>query len=169
MNIFYTNPDPIACAHEHCHVHQIKMIVEYAQLLSTAHAVIDGDYVGYKPTHVNHPSAIWVRQSADNYEWLWECAITLCELYARRTDKEHKTEAVLWNLRSSPRLLAYHGITEPSIAAPPKYKLIAIARNVDTAYQAYLNDKFAEWKSRDKPLPVVFDEVPEWYVEKSYD
>ncbi|AUS01948.1 hypothetical protein NVP3058O_030 [Vibrio phage 3.058.O._10N.286.46.B8] len=42
MNIFFTNECPIQSANEHNHVHQTKMIVEYAQLLSTAHRLIDG-------------------------------------------------------------------------------------------------------------------------------
>ena len=43
MNIFYLNKDPKICAEQHCDKHVVKMIVEYAQLLSTAHRVIDGE------------------------------------------------------------------------------------------------------------------------------
>ena len=65
---------------------------EYAQLLSTAHRVLDGveliglsdsgrkkkfwtlgdsrDYTLYKATHIHHPSAVWARQSTMNYYWL---------------------------------------------------------------------------------------------------
>jgi len=43
MNIFYLNKDPKVCAEQHCDKHVVKMIVEYAQLLSTAHRVIDGE------------------------------------------------------------------------------------------------------------------------------
>lgn len=35
MNIFVSNLDPIKCASDHCITHQIKMISEYTQLLST--------------------------------------------------------------------------------------------------------------------------------------
>ena len=39
--------------------------------ISTAHRVLDGDTAAdagaYQITHKNHPSAIWVRQSADHY------------------------------------------------------------------------------------------------------
>jgi hypothetical protein len=64
MNIFYTNENPIIAAQDHCLVHQNKMIIEYAQLLSSAHHILDGEYAIdgiYKATHKNHPSAIWVR------------------------------------------------------------------------------------------------------------
>ena len=43
MNIFYLNRDPIECALQHCDKHVVKMIIEYAQLMSTAHRVLDGE------------------------------------------------------------------------------------------------------------------------------
>jgi len=82
MNIFYLDKDPRICAENHCDKHCVKMILEYAQLLSTAHRVLDGDPnqelpdgrqdVLYKATHVNHPSAVWVRQNEANYKWLYK-------------------------------------------------------------------------------------------------
>lgn len=51
MNIFYTNECPIQAALDHNKVHQVKMIVEHCQLLATAHFELDGEVVGYKPTH----------------------------------------------------------------------------------------------------------------------
>ena len=85
MNIFYLDKHVSRCAAMHNDKHCIKMILEYAQLLSTAHRVIDGtlvegqsksgrkqkqyilpderDGILYSATHINHPSAIWVRKS----------------------------------------------------------------------------------------------------------
>ena len=42
MNIFYLNEDPRIAGEEHCDKH-VKMTIEYCQLLSTAHRVLD-DY-----------------------------------------------------------------------------------------------------------------------------
>jgi hypothetical protein len=42
MNIFYLSHDPVQCAQWHVDKHCVKMILESAQLLSTAHRVIDG-------------------------------------------------------------------------------------------------------------------------------
>jgi len=39
MNIFYLDPQPRLCAQYHCDKHVVKMILEYAQLLSTAHRI----------------------------------------------------------------------------------------------------------------------------------
>ena len=64
MNIFYLDKNPRTCATMHLDKHCVKMILEYAQLLSTAHRVCDGDSFAdtqefYKATHINHPSAIF--------------------------------------------------------------------------------------------------------------
>ncbi len=42
MNIFYLDRDPRICAEMHLDKHCVKMIIEYAQLMSTAHRVLDG-------------------------------------------------------------------------------------------------------------------------------
>ena len=45
MNIFYLDKDPKVCAEMHLDKHSSKMMVEYAQLMSTAHRVLDGKEV----------------------------------------------------------------------------------------------------------------------------
>ena len=106
MNIFYLDHDVYNCAEMHNDKHVVKMILEYAQLLSTAHRFLDGtvssglsktgrkqtryvlsdhrEHVLYGATHINHPSAVWVRQSYDNYIWLSNMLIALCEEYTHR-------------------------------------------------------------------------------------
>ena len=47
MNIFYLDKDPIVAAQMSCDKHVCKMIIESAQMLSTAHRMIDGvQYTG---------------------------------------------------------------------------------------------------------------------------
>ena len=47
MNIFYLHKDPKICAEMHLDKHCTKMLIEYAQLMSTAHRVLDGlEYEG---------------------------------------------------------------------------------------------------------------------------
>ena len=41
MNIFYLDRDPGIAAAMHCDKHVVKMILETAQMLSTAHRVLD--------------------------------------------------------------------------------------------------------------------------------
>ena len=44
MNIFYLNYNPKTCAQMHNDSHCSKMIIEYAQLMSTAHRYLDGEF-----------------------------------------------------------------------------------------------------------------------------
>jgi len=94
MNVFYLDSDPKQCAMLHTDKHVVKMILEYSQLLSTAHYVCDGATPEgmYKPTHINHPSAVWVRKSEHNYIWLCNLLLELCNEYTYRYAKTHKVE-----------------------------------------------------------------------------
>ena len=71
MNIFFTDSDPEIAAQSLDNLRLNKMILETAQLLSTAlreHGYECEDI--YKSTHKNHPSAIWTRKTTGNFEWL---------------------------------------------------------------------------------------------------
>ena len=95
MNIFYLHNDPQVCAAYHCDKHVVKMILEYAQLLSTAHHELDGvpSIECYKKTHVNHPCTKWVRESLQNYRWLMRLITGLNDEYRKRYNKDvnHKS------------------------------------------------------------------------------
>lgn len=93
MNIFYLSTDPKKAAKYMYNKHVVKMILESAQLLCTAHVISDGENanVPYKATHKNHPSAIWTRESISNYKWLYDHMIALGEEYTRRYGKKHLT------------------------------------------------------------------------------
>jgi hypothetical protein len=93
MNIFYLSTDPQKAAKYMYNKHVVKMILESAQLLCTAHIISDGENanVPYKATHKNHPSAIWARESISNYVWLYDHMMALGEEYTRRYGKKHLT------------------------------------------------------------------------------
>ena len=62
MNIFYLDEKTSEAAKLHCDKHVVKMIVEYGQLLSTAHRVLDGElYIdsssGRKIKRWQHPDS----------------------------------------------------------------------------------------------------------------
>jgi len=61
MNIFFLSTDPAEAAEMSCDRHSIKMILESAQMLSTALRLhgYDGDEYIYGKTHISHPSTIW--------------------------------------------------------------------------------------------------------------
>ena len=90
MNIFYLDKNQTECAKAHYDTHVVKMILESAQLLSTAHHLLGG--IGpYKKTHDNHPSAVWVRNNVSHYMWLYILMEELGKEYTHRFGKVHKT------------------------------------------------------------------------------
>jgi hypothetical protein len=140
MNIFYLHKDPVEAAKLQYNKHVVKMILESAQMLCTAHHEIMGDdaNVPYKRAHVNHPSTIWARRSAQNYVWLYDHFVALAQEYKKRYGKDHlsytKCEPYL---RFLPGGLPYTGFTQPPQAMPDEYK-------DECSIQAYWNYYIAE-------------------------
>jgi hypothetical protein len=164
------------------------MILEYAQLLSTAHRVLDGvlstgvgptgrkrfvytladnrDTVLYGATHVNHPSAVWVRQSDKNYDWLFALFQALMNEYTYRYGRVHATSKLELYLARIPDNMPWKPFTEPTPAMPDDVKVL---REVYTdryefdslaSYRNYyIQNKthLANWKNR---------EVPNWFITK---
>ena len=155
MNIFYLDRDPVQCAMMHCDKHVVKMILEYAQLLSTAHHVIDVEprIDCYRATHKNHPSAVWARDNRSNYHWLWKLLDNLLVEYNFRYGKTHKTESsgIFENLRKLPYELPGGKFTDPPQCMPDYCK----APDAVIGYRNYyIKEKsyMARWKNTDSPL-----------------
>ena len=140
MNIFYVDENPVKAAECLVDKHVVKMILESAQLLSTAHRVLDGEMhiekvngrkhtswilpdarndVMYQATHMNHPSAVWCRQSVENYIWLVEHFFGLMNEYIHRYKKIHKCNGELSFMLQSPpfNLKEYDATPMPSCMA----------------------------------------------------
>lgn len=98
MNIFCLDESPEISAQYHCDKHVVKMIVESAQMLSTAHRVIDSideSSTLYKIAHRNHPSTKWTMESDANYHWHYRLFAALCNEYTHRYGKIHMTDSKL--------------------------------------------------------------------------
>jgi hypothetical protein len=134
MNVFFVDRNPSIAGRSLCDVHTVKMIVESAQLLSTARLSV-GQEAPYKATHRNHPCAIWARAHTQNYEWLVEHLRALCAEYTRRYGKTHATEKYLAALATPVDLPA--GWSEPAQAMPDEYK----HEDPVEAYRAYYRFK----------------------------
>jgi len=129
MNIFYLDKDPVKAAKMQYNKHVVKMILESAQMLCTAHHVLDNrirllDDIPYKITHVNHPSTIWCRQSIPNYMWLYNHMIALGKEYTKRYGKNHLTITKCKEpLSVSPEGIdTYVSFTQPPQCMPDEYK-----------------------------------------------
>jgi hypothetical protein len=153
--------------------HVVKMILETAQLLSTAHRLLDGtesidtssgrkkkvyklpddrDTVLYSATHANHPSAVWARQSVENYNWLVDHLFALSDEYTYRYGKTHLTITKLGIPIASPPLnLKEWDMTPMPSCMDEQYKIgedpIANYRN----YYKYGKASMHSWKKREAP------------------
>lgn len=172
MNIFMTNENPVLSAKEHCLVHNRKMILEYAQMLSTTHHHFQSPNCSsvYKIAHYNHPSTKWVREHFQNYNWLFQCWQQLLIQFEQISNKSHAASRLYEFLIVNPHFQEkvyvneFHETTKLPCAMPNEYKL---HENPILNYHEYLNAKFSEWKSRKRPVRVEFPFIkPDWYKEK---
>ena len=157
MNIFYLDPHPATAAQQCCDKHVVKMILESAQMLSTAHRVLDknDNELLYKEAHKNHPSTKWVREGVLNYQWLYAHFVALGEEYTARYGKVHVSITKLKNfLKSPPKHIPNKLFSEPPQCMPDVYKQKS---SVDAYRSYYKGEKadFATWKE-----PTV---VPSWW------
>jgi hypothetical protein len=175
MNIFYVDPDPIVAAQSLVDKHVVKMILESAQLLSTAHRYLDGrevegktktgrkarrwvlndarESVIYSATHINHPSAAWCRESVENYNWLVEHFFALGSEYTHRYGKVHKcfTTDLAYMLQSPPHSLKEYDWTEMPSCMDKQY---IISGNPLTNYRNYYilgKSRMHKWTNRNQP------------------
>jgi hypothetical protein len=181
MNIFYLDSNVAKCAEYHNDKHVVKMILEYAQLLSTAHRVLDGtvwteekyvagslppryrkakrwklfddstDSVLYKATHINHPSAVWARQSNNNYNWLYCLFVSLMSEYTYRYGKTHACARLAPYLQRTPKNIPVGYLTQPTPAMPDNVKIAG--DSIKSYRNYYINNKahLASWKKRSTP------------------
>jgi hypothetical protein len=150
MNIFVLDLNPELAAKYHCDRHVIKMILETAQLLSTAHWKTGGT-APYKATHASHPCAKWARESIENYSWLCVLGLELCKEYTKRYGKVHKTQSVLEWLSTNVPNLPKKPLTPFAIAMTPDY---VVEGDVVASYRNYYKGaktSFATWKTQSPP------------------
>jgi hypothetical protein len=180
MNIFFLHSNPETCAQMHNDKHTVKMAIEYAQLMSTAHRVLDGeerivynevpntypvkyrkktiwmmvdvaaDNELYKATHINHPSAIWTRMSRENYEWLFLMWQYLLEEYTHRYGKVHACSKLTDRLSVAPMNIKDAPFTDPLVAMPDEYVVDSVVESYRNYYNKAKAD-FSTWKNRNTP------------------
>lgn len=166
MNIFTTSKCPIESAIALPTNLVNKMQIESAQLLCTAHYVLDSVQKPYKPTHVNHPCAVFTRTSKANYIWLYEHFRALCGEYTYRTGKVHKTSELLETLSVPPVNASDKELSIDFMCMPDEYKKTL---DVHKNYQLYLIAKFKEWTVRTDKRQIHVSwtnrNSPKWWIE----
>jgi hypothetical protein len=170
MNIFYLDQDPKTCAEMHVDKHVCKMVIEYAQLMCTTHRVLDGQmYIDktknnriikrwrldddrelrlMKPTMMNHPSAIWLRQSDKNYVWLYQMWCELLKEFTYRYGKVHATARLIPDLARLPDNITIGEFTGPIPAMPDDCKVPGNSLQSYHNYYATKKEHLWSWKGK---------------------
>lgn len=154
MNIFYIDRDPVKAAKWLVDSHVVKMVLEGAQMLSTAHFVIDGAQIPgtYTPTHINHPCSIWVRQSYFNYRWLYNHTMAIAAEYTHRYGKVHKTaQTVMPLLKPAPQNIDDIYSTDPPLCMPDEYKISSDAVESYRYFYTHGKKHLHKWKNANPP------------------
>ena len=128
MNIFYLHSDPVKAAQIQYNKHVVKMILESAQMLCTAHHCYGNAEqklnVPYKQAHLNHPSTIWARKSRATYRWLYLHMMALGDEYTKRYGKIHLTITKCAKFLNVPPVhIQGDEWSEPPQAMPDQYKV----------------------------------------------
>ncbi len=145
MNIFYLHQDPIVAPQYLYNKHCVKMILETAQMLCTAHhhwneqGGIPTDYIPYRKAYFNHPSTKWARESKANYIWLWEYFMSINVEYFKRYDKVH----LCWTtckdvLKDAPIGITDKPFTQPPQCMPDEFKAES---SIDAYWNYYIKAK----------------------------
>ena len=128
MNIFYLHSDPVKAAQIQYNKHVVKMILESAQMLCTAHHCYGNAEqklnVPYKQAHLNHPSTVWARKSRATYRWLYLHMMALGDEYTKRYSKTHLTITKCAEFLNIPPVhIQGDEWSEPPQAMPDQYKV----------------------------------------------
>ena len=181
MNIFLLDESPGVAARMHCDKHVPKMIVESAQMLSTAHRMLDGVFekrpsksgktmskywclpderesIMYKAVHMHDPCTVWTTQSNNNYTWHWVHFAALCDEYAYRYGKVHATDKLLRKaLQSLPRNIPIGYLTPQPLAMKSNPECMNES-DVVGSYRSFYQTKQARFK-----MVWTKREVPKWF------
>ena len=154
MNIFLLDSNPKNAAQMMCDKHVVKMILESAQMLCTAHHISDKNVPKhfYRMTHQNHPCTRWVTQATGNYKWLFQHFSSLCKEYTYRYGKIHLTQKKLWNeLKHPPKNLPHGPRTYFVLAMPEKFKCDCAVTSYRNYYRHKSRQFVMKWSRRKKP------------------
>lgn len=165
MNIFVTHTCPEICAQSLDNKRMVKMVLETAQILSTAIFINNpmGNYSYiYKPTHLKHPCTLWASLTSSNWQWLLKHFISLCHEYTWRYKKTHASYKILPYLTSYKEMIKEGPLTPFANCTRAEALKIDFKHMEDTheAYRQYLSRK---WQNDKHPPLWTHRNTPIWY------
>ena len=162
MNIFYLHSDSKVAASYFYDKHKVKMILECAQMLCTAHIALGNEDVPYKKSHLNHPSSVWVRANNENYQWLYNHMLALGEEYTKRYKRTHLTITKCKDILAvAPLNIPTGSFNEPPQCMPDEYKVDN--DSVSAYWNYYEQDKYKIANKNEQKIirPLNIDELCE--------
>ena len=167
MNIFALDHCPEESAKQLCDIHLSKMLVESCQLLATCFSLerlaqedCPRTQSGNKRKHFNpkHPSALWVRESTANMDWLILHTLAMEDERLERGMNPHFCVGFLhWVILNIDDAIIPEGkLTEFKVAINEKQNCRTVegfeAYSPTTKYKLYylLDKPFAKW-TKNKP------------------
>ena len=181
MNIFVLDHNPKIAAQLQCDKHVVKMIVESAQMLSTAHRMLDGytekrpsksgkrminywvhpnkdlEDVLYKAVHHKHPCTVWTMESVYNDRWHYDHFCALLDEYTYRYGKTHSTERLKYWLVKPPKNIPQVPFTDFKLAMTHEPQCIHEGQTI-RSYREYYQTKQDRFK-----MVWTKRSVPDWF------
>ena len=171
MNIFILDEDPVIAARMLCDRHIPKMIVESAQMLSTAHRLLDGsptkrrsrsgktiqtyyefkdmrDELYYTAVHKHHPCTTWTMASIENYNWHYGHFAEMSKEFTFRRQKKHATWEKIGMILAAPPINIPKIKRTEFAQAMSHYPECKVEGNAVQAYRNYYHraKPFAKWE-----------------------
>lgn len=164
MNIFALHPNPAIAASMHCDQHLHKMILESAQMLSTAAHYWPEDMFTirshlYKPAYENHPCTIWCRVP-ENALWVVNLCLELENIRDELNYSRHSSMNVIDAV--SDYLDDFEDCPREHIFCGPYQFRLRPDLDIHQKYQAYYIQKYRLWLDTTHPMSYKGRSLPEF-------
>lgn len=159
MNLFFLDNDINLSAQYHVDRHVYKMPIEVMQCMAFCFEDGKSPYKHCKP-HKNHPTAVWIRESAENYDYALEYVDALIEEHHFRMGHKHmdREDAYAFYFNNKPLSLPSLGITKQPRCFGEYKGIIAETDDIVVDYRQYYikaKQHLKKYKNR---------EIPEWFI-----
>jgi hypothetical protein len=182
MNIFALSENVEEIAIWQVDKHCVKMPLESAMMLSSAHRYLDGketivksktgrnvkkylldderNNILYGVSHLNHPCSKWTYETSENYKWHYELLLAMLEEYTYRYGKNHACEKLLPYLKNIPKNIIMSNRTPFATAMPDECKVPGDSIQSYRNYYAMNKQHLWSWSGK-----INSREMPEWLIE----
>jgi hypothetical protein len=167
MNIFASDLNPYKAAQALDDKRVVKMLLESAQILSSAIFLASGIIHNniYRPAFLGHPCVIWASDNLANWQWLYDHFLALCAEYTFRYNRSHKSLLIASTLQELSAALPQKSATITPFANCARAEKLGIdfkhMKDVPQAYRLYLK---ARWANDKRPPVWTSRGAPEWLL-----